>query len=70
MALNLPKTTKTQKEYQKTKARKELDYYAYGEDSIQNDFKFLPIYQVGNEFAAPYMPKKTILKEFDLLELY
>ena len=70
VALNLPKTTKTQKAHQKTKAQKELDYYAYGEDSIQNDFKFLPIYQVGNEFAAPYMPKKTILKEFDLLELY
>lgn len=52
------------------KAPQNHDYYAYGEDSIGYDSSFLPIYQVGNEFAAPFKPKKTIIKEFDLIEVY
>ncbi len=49
---------------------KSKDYYAYGEGSIDYDSSLLPIYQVGNEFAAPFKPKKTIIKEFDLIEIY
>ncbi|WP_416863816.1 hypothetical protein [Helicobacter ganmani] len=45
-------------------------YYAYGEDSVSYDSTLLPIYQVGNEFAEPFKPKKTIIKEFDLIEIY
>ncbi|MBX7489878.1 hypothetical protein [Helicobacter turcicus] len=68
VALELPKA---HKESQEVKAqKKQEDFYAYGEDFIAHDFKFLPIYQVGNEFAAPYMPKKTVLKDFELLEIY
>ncbi|WP_297809878.1 hypothetical protein [uncultured Helicobacter sp.] len=45
-------------------------YYAYGEESIDYSSSILPIYQRGNEFAAPLKSKKTIIKEFDLLETY
>ncbi|WP_299546508.1 hypothetical protein [uncultured Helicobacter sp.] len=68
VALDLPKT----KNKHKTKQQQEQqeNFYAYKEDVVSNDFKFLPIYQVGNEFAAPYVSKKTIIKEFELLEIY
>lgn len=68
VALDLPKANK---EYKEAKdQQKQENFYAYGENFVSNDFKFLPIYQVGNEFAAPYAPKKTILKDFELLEIY
>ncbi len=52
------------------KKSQKYDYYAYGEDHLQKDSSFLPIYQIGNEFAMPYEPKKTIIKEFELMEVY
>lgn len=68
VALELPKA---HKEYKKAKEQdKQENFYAYEKDLASNDFKFLPIYQVGNEFAAPYTPKKTVLKDFELLEIY
>lgn len=40
------------------------------DNAYSNDVNLLPIYQVGSEFAAPFVPKKTILKDFELLEIY
>lgn len=36
----------------------------------EESFLLLPIYQVGTEFAAPMDKKPTIIKEFDLIEVY
>ncbi|MCM1224782.1 MAG: hypothetical protein NC548_61070, partial [Lachnospiraceae bacterium] len=59
---------KTTQDSTNSRISQSQDYYAYSEDST--DFSLLPIYQVGNEFAAPFKPKKTIIKEFDLIEIY
>ncbi|WP_276952242.1 hypothetical protein [Helicobacter rodentium] len=67
---SLNKTQKISEDSNKMPTKESQDYYAYGENSIDYDSKFLPIYQVGNEFAAPFKAKKTIIKEFDLLEIY
>lgn len=61
---------KMAKHSQPTPSLESQGYYAYGEDSVSYDSTLLPIYQVGNEFAAPFKPKKTIIKEFDLIEIY
>lgn len=45
------------------------EYYAY-ESKKGEKFMLLPIYQIGNEFAAPIEGKPTVIKEFDLMELY
>ncbi|TLD85095.1 hypothetical protein LS70_000645 [Helicobacter sp. MIT 11-5569] len=70
VALDLPKAQKEHKAIKEQNQNPQKDFYAYGEDSVAHDFKFLPIYQIGNEFAAPYVPKKTVLKDFELLEIY
>lgn len=62
IALKMPKKNMQNKEENKT-------YYAYNEDK-KEEFMLLPIYQIGNEFAAPLKQKPTIMKDFELMEIY
>ncbi|MDD6055426.1 MAG: hypothetical protein SOW25_03820 [Helicobacter sp.] len=57
VALELPK-----KEIKKTQKQDNFDFYTYGENIINTNFSFLPIYEKE--------VKKTATKEFDLIEIY
>lgn len=52
----------------KTPSKDFGEYYANVPQ--ESEFMLLPIYQNGNEFASPLKQKKTINKDFELLENY